>query len=326
VSVHDAEYVLPLRRTDRSGEDELLSYIEWLEGRMDVTVVDGSNAALFDALQRRLPAGVRHIAPVCAGLNGKARGAQTGIDVARHERIVLADDDVRYDDGALTAVLARLDRVELVRPQNVYTAYPWHARWDTARILIGRALGGDFGGTVGVRRSIMQRAGGYRTDVLFENLELERTVRACGGRVDVARDLFVARIPPRVRHFAGQRVRQAYDDFAQPARLIAELAIVPLIFTGAAHRAWRALGAYGLAALLAAEAGRRTSGGARAFPATSALWAPLWMIERGAAAWVAVAMWVRGGVAYSGARIAVAATPPRILRRRLAPRKDLGHD
>jgi hypothetical protein len=50
------------------------------------------------------------------------------------------------------------------------------------------------------------------------------------------------------------------------------------------------------------------------------------MIERGAAAWIAVALWARGGVAYSGERIAVAATPPRTLRRRLASRKDLGHD
>jgi hypothetical protein len=229
---------------------------------------------------------------------------------------------VRYDDATLEGVLARLDDADLVRPQNVYTAYPWHARWDTARMLIGRALGGDFGGTVAVRRSIVRGAGGYRTDVLFENLELERTVRACGGRIDVARDLFIPRIPPTVRHFAGQRVRQAYDGFAQPARLIAELAIVPVVITGAARGAWRGLGAYALAAVVAAEAGRRAGGGTRAFPASSAVWAPLWMIERGTAAWLALVLRLRGGISYSGTRISVAATPSRFLRRRLAPRKD----
>lgn len=325
MSAFDAEYVLPLRRKDRSGEDELVEYLRWLQTRIDVTVVDGSDAALFGSLHERLPAGIRHISPRRPGINGKARGVQTGLDLARGERIVLADDDVRYDDSSLTEVVTRLDHADFVRPQNVYTAQPWHARWDTARMLIGRALGGDFGGTVAVRRSLVQRAGGYRTDVLFENLELERTVRAGDGRVDVAKDVFVARIPPTVAHFAGQRVRQAYDGFAQPARLIAELALGPLVVTLAVRGKWRALAACAIGAMTLAETGRRSAGGARAFPASSALWAPLWTAERAASVWVALFLRLRGGVPYSGERIVVAASSPRALRRRLDGRKDVTH-
>ncbi len=323
---YDAEYVLPLRRRDRSGERELLRYVDWVSVRMDLTIVDGSDSTLFEALDAQLPAGVRHVAPARPGLNGKARGAVTGLDIARRERIVLADDDVRYDDGSLTDVLARLDRADLVRPQNVYARYPWHARWDTSRMLIGRTLGGDFGGTVGLRRSIIRRADGYRTDVLFENLELERTVRALGGRIDVAPDVFVSRTPPTVRHFVGQRVRQAYDGFAQPARLIVELAMGPVIVVAAARRAWRVLAAVCVLSVATAEAGRRRAAGTSAFPATSSLWAPLWVIERAAAAWIALALRLRGGVSYSGARIAVAATPPRALRLRLAAGQNALHD
>ncbi len=319
---HDAEYVLPLRRRDRTGERELLTYLQWVSERMEVTVVDGSDAELFDDLRERLPPEVRHIQPRRTGLNGKARGAMTGIDLARRERIVLADDDVRYDDGALAELLARLEGADLVRPQNIYTSYPWHARWDTSRMLIGRALGGDFGGTVGVRRSAVQDAGGYSTDVLFENLELERTIQGSGGRVDVARDLFVPRIPPTVAHFLGQRVRQAYDGFAQPARLLAELAILPLLALCAGFRAWKSLGVLALAVIATAEAGRRTAGGTSRFPAASALWTPLWMLERGAAAWIALAIRIRGGITYADSRIASAATPLRSLRRRRPPRKD----
>jgi len=65
--------------------------------------------------------------------------------------------------------------------------------------------------------------------VLFENLEMERTVRAGGGRVRALHDLYVARRPPSTRHFLGQRVRQAYDSLAQPGRLAAELAILPTV-------------------------------------------------------------------------------------------------
>jgi hypothetical protein len=310
----EAEYVLPILRRGREDEQELLRYIHWLSRRVDVTVVDASDGPLFTALHQALPAGVQHRAPHYAGLNGKARGVMTGLDVARWEHVIIADDDVRYDDESLHAVLGRLDRADLVRPQNIYTAHPWHARWDTARMLVGRALGGDFGGTLGIRRSAVQDAGGYDTDVLFENLELERTIRAAGGQVVVARDIFVPRIPPTSRHFRGQRVRQAYDDFAQPARLMVELAILPLFAFALARKARSSLLAFGLMPIAIAEFGRRRDGGATRFPADTILWTPFWMLERAVTVWFAFAARLRGGVVYAGRRVPRAATPRRVLR------------
>ena len=73
-------------------------------------------------------------------------------------------------------------------------------------------------------------AGSYQTGaVLFENLELVRTIEAVGGRSVSAPDLFVRRLPPETPHFWRQRVRQAYDEFARPPRLIAALSILPLL-------------------------------------------------------------------------------------------------
>jgi hypothetical protein len=193
MSENIAEYVLPLRRAHREGETELLAYLQWVSERMEVTVVDGSDAARFRHLHERLPTGIRHIPPHRPGLNGKARGVMTAFDVARRERIVLADDDVRYDEDSLNALLARLERADLVRPQNVYASYPWHARWDTARMLVGRALGGDYGGTVGGRRSASGRAlppaARPRVGAPPELERAERTAgrRARGDRVDGGR-------------------------------------------------------------------------------------------------------------------------------------------
>ena len=74
--------------------------------------------------------------------------------------------------------------VELVRPQNYFAPLRWHARWDTARTLLNRVAGGvDFPGTLAVRRSRSSQTDGYDGDVLFENLELIRTIEAAGGRV-----------------------------------------------------------------------------------------------------------------------------------------------
>ncbi|MFP3467005.1 glycosyltransferase [Leifsonia sp. SIMBA_070] len=311
----DAEYVLPLRWPDDAGLDELVGYLTGLRDLIDVTVVDGSSPELFARHARALPAGVRHL-PVAPrpGRNGKVAGVMTGLHAARHEVVVIADDDVRYDEGALRAVVGMLDAADLVRPQNVFSPAPWHARWDTGRSLLNRALGHDYPGTLALRRRVLLDAGGYDGDVLFENLELIRTVQAVGGGVIAADRIGVARRPPALRHFLGQRVRQAYDDFAQPARLLAELSVLPLALASLRRPRRLLLGVAGVVAL--AEAGRRRAGGRRLFPATASLWAPLWLAERAVCVWLALGARLRGGVRYSDGRLLRAATPLRELRRR----------
>ena len=197
--------------------------------------------------------------------NGKVTGAMTGIEAARHERVVLADDDVRYDRPHLAAVVRALDDADLVLPQNYPTHLPWWAWWESGRVLLNRAVAADWPGTCAVRRSLVLAAGGWSADVLYENIEMARTIRAVGGRVVHRPDLLVARRPPPVRHFLRQRVRQAYEDQAEPLRLALGVAVVPT--TLALARRPRLLAAGAALVVTAAEAGRRRSGGLRAFPA-----------------------------------------------------------
>ncbi|MFI7650016.1 glycosyltransferase [Micromonospora sp. NPDC049460] len=313
-------YVLPLRWTDDAGLPELTGYLRWLSSRVDVTVVDGSPPELFARHRVAWRGLVRHLPPDPAvrGVNGKVTGVLTGVAAARHEHVVIADDDVRYDETGLRAVHRLLDRVDLVRPQNYFDPLPWHAWWDTGRTLLNRALGADYPGTLAVRRSTFLAMGGYDPDVLFENLELIRTVRAYGGTEAAPAWLHVRRLPPDTAHFLGQRVRQAYDDLAQPARLVAALAVLPALAAAvAARRPGLLFGAAGTAVVLA-EAGRRRAGGSAVFPPTAALAAPLWVLERGACSWLALGRRLLfGGVRYAGGRVRRAAHFDRTLRRRL---------
>lgn len=314
----DAEYVLPLRWADDRGLPELTAYLERLVTWLPVTVVDGSGPERYAAHRAAFPAPVRHVPPdpglarTCR--NGKVAGVRTGLRLATADRVVLADDDVRYDRATLHAVLEPLATYDVVRPQNVFDPLPWHARWDTARTLVNRAAGSDYPGTLALRRSALGPEG-YDGDVLFENLELLRTVRARGGRELRADDAYVVRRPPTLRHFLHQRTRQAYDGFAQPVRLAAELAVLPLV-AAAARRGAAALLLVALTACAVAECGRRRAGGARHFPRTATLLAPAWLLERGVCAWLALALRATGGVPYGGARLARAATPLRVLRAR----------
>ena len=319
--MHNLSYVLPLRRWRAEPDEDLAGYLGWLAARVETVVVDGSEPDVFAAHRAWFGEGVRHLPvdPDLTGRYGKVNGVVTGVRAATNDRVVVADDDVRYDDRGLDRVARLLEEADLVRPQNYFDPTPWHARWDTARSLLNRAFGADYPGTMGVRRSTLLDAGGYDGDCLFENLELIRTVEAAGGRVVSPLDFYVRRSPPPAHHFWSQRVRQAYDDFALPGRLAAELAVLPSVVALVARRRPGTLAAAGTAAVAVAEAGRRRAGGTAVFPASCSLFAPAWLLERGVCSWLAV--WhrlVRGGVPYAGTVLSKSANSRRELERRLA--------
>ena len=241
----------------------------------------------------------------------------TGVRTARHDHVVIADDDIRYRRAELARITALLQDHAVVRPQNFFRPLPWHARWDTARSLLNRLRDGDWPGTLAIRRSVLLKAGGYSGEVLFENLELVRTIRAAGGREAVQFDLFVARRPPNSTHFLSQRVRQAYDEWARPGRLAAQMALLPSsVIVGLLGMHWILAGA--ILAMVAAETGRRKGKGQTVFPPTSALWAPLWLAERAITSWMAFALRLFfGGVRYRTTRLKNAATPLKALEARV---------
>jgi hypothetical protein len=321
----DLAYVLPLRWQDDGGLPELTAYLRWLSDRAEVIVVDSSPPAVFGRHRAAFGHRVRHLPPD-ADLrcrNGKVSNVLTGLRHARYEHVIVADDDVRYDADGLTAVVALLASADLVRPQNYFDPAPWHARWDTARTLLNRGLGGaDYPGTFGLRRGLLRQAGGYDGDVLFENLELIRTVRAWGGVEAHAPGIYVRRLPPDPSRFWAQRVRQAYDDLAQPARLTAVLALGPVAAVLAARGPrWPLAAGVGLSVALA-ELGRRRAGGRAFFRASASLFAPAWLAERAVCGWLAVSLRIRrGGVSYAGHRIKVAANPQRVLNAKAAIRR-----
>jgi hypothetical protein len=322
----EAEYVLPLKWTATDDPARLTAYLRQLSGWLDVTVVDGSAAGVFQRHAGLWSPWVRHIPPDRRpGRNGKVAGVVTGVRAARHEWVIIADDDVRWERAELQRALDLLRVCHLVRPQNVLFPRPWHARWDTARSLVNRAFGADYPGTYALRQSTFLKAGGYDGDVLFENLEMSRTLRAVGGLEVTSGSLFVRREPPTTRHFLGQRIRQAYDDFAQPARLVAESSLLPLtvLLLIRARRAGfgdRVVTTTTLSALLASvvlgEIGRRRHGGRAVYPPTAALWTPLWVAERAGCVWLAIAHRLAGGMPYGGQRILVAAHTNRELQAR----------
>ncbi len=320
----DATYILPLRRSTPEVNDEFCAYLQWLARRVHVLVVDNSPQDVFAAHAQCWGHWVQHIRPNndLRTPNGKVGNVVTGIRHAPHEYLVLADDDVRYNDAALARLVPLLEVADVVRPQNYFDPLPWHALWDTGRTLLNRVMGGDWPGTLAVRRSVLLATGGYAGDVLFENLELVRTVRAAGGTEAVVPDLYVRRLPPSSKHFWSQRVRQAYDEFARPLRMTMSLLVLPLALGLAWQRRWTWLLAAIAGMVGVAEMGRRRNGGAHIFPFAASLLAPAWVAERAVCSWFALGMRItHGGVRYAGGTLKHAATPMPVLRKRYAAQR-----
>jgi hypothetical protein len=283
-------YLLTIRRVrfDEHEADRFRVYFRAIaDAGCEVLVVDGSPRDVFAAHCEAWRGACFHapVDPQYKYLNGKVNGIHTGVALATHERIILADDDIRYTPGDVRRMIELLDVHEMVRPQNYLSPLPFWARTEAARMLINRALiaEGDYPGTLGVRRNAMRRVGHYDGDVLFDNEEIVRHFRAHRASIAYARDFFILKRPPTFRKWIEQRPRQAYEDFVMRAKT-AFFAGLPLAFTllwfvAGWHRALALVFAVACAAALVAARGLG-DGAARFFPPRLCLYAPLWVAER----------------------------------------------
>jgi len=312
-------YILPIKWDGDQPVDELTRYLTYLSPHVDLIIVDGSLPANFERHRGLWGQLGNHLTPDAhfRFLNGKVNGVLTGLLVAAHPHVVIADDDVRYELAQLRNIDNLLTSHQLVSPQNYFHPCPWHAKWDTSRSLLNVAFAHDYPGTLAVQRDFIRALGGYDGDVLFENLEFIRTVKAGGGKVLHRPDLFVRRLPPSARHFWSQRIRQAYDDYAQPARLAFFIVLVPLLVAIAVYARWL-IPVLVIMAVVIAEIGRRKYGGHRVIAVSCSFFAPAWLMERGICTWLALfTKLTMGGVRYSRATIRKAANPIGAIRRKL---------
>jgi hypothetical protein len=284
-------YLLPIRRVrpNRAEAEQFAAYFRLLSAAgCEVLVVDGSPPEVFSAHASAWAGACRHVPvdPQYRYLNGKVNGVHTGVDLAGCERMVLADDDIRYTAADIARACALLDQHEMVRPQNYFAPLPWWARTEAARMLINRGTlrAGDYPGTCAFRRSTCLRVGHYDGDVLFDNEEIIRHFALSGADVLCATDFFILKQPPTLSKWLEQRPRQAYEDFVMRAKTALFAALIPLalllwLFAGAAA-GLSFIAAVGFISLLIALRGLWRDRAHQFFPPWTALYAPLWVLER----------------------------------------------
>ena len=296
-------YLLPIRRVefDLAEAEAFRAYFESLNGAgCELLVIDGSPDDAF-AQHDRLWSGVcRHerVDRHYGYLNDKVNGVHTGVALASHERIILADDDVRYSAANVDETCELLDEFEVVRPQNYLSPLPWWARIESARMLINRATlrTADYPGTCAFRRATMLRVGHYDGDVLFDNEEIIRHFARSGASICYANNLFVQKRPPTFRKWREQRPRQAYEDFPLRTKtFIFFLIPFMLLLALSIGRFLTAFVALVLISTGIALYGRARGNAAKFIPRSVPFFAPLWIIERSLSTYAALYWLVRRG-------------------------------
>lgn len=305
-------YLLPIRRVNFSGDEatELASYFQLLrEAGCDVILADGSPDAVFAQIDQAVGRLCRHarVDRSYGYINDKVNGIHTGIALSQQEKIILADDDIRYSGEALARIIKGLDCFDVVRPQNFLDPLPWWAKMEAARMLVNRATlrTGDYPGTCAFRKSVMLASGHYDGDVLFDNEEIIRHFAQSGATIDYALDLFVRKRPPTFRKWIEQRPRQAYEDFGLRLKTGIFVALPLVVVSAAFFFGWSGLVLclifIALLSILLAWRGRARGAASDYFPKSIYLFAPVWILERGLSTYWALYWWLRrGGYPFGG--------------------------
>lgn len=305
-------YVLPIRRTrfDPGDAASLGRYLKILkEAGCEVIVADGSVPDVFDRNAGALSPICRHV-PVdrrFGYVNDKVNGIYTGIELASSDRVILADDDIRYSAANIHTIIQLLDHSDVVRPQNFLDPLPWWAKMEAARMLINRALlrAADYPGTCALRRRRMLAAGRYDGDVLFDNEEIIRHLAQDGCTLAYAQDLFVRKCPPTFRKWTEQRPRQAYEDFGMRLKTTFFFALLPLSFLFGGSFGIPGLTVFVLTlsilATLIAAWGRARGKARQFFPVHCCFFATFWVFERTLSTYCALYWYLtRGGYPFGG--------------------------
>jgi hypothetical protein len=281
-------YLVVIERDREPADDlrDLASYLSTLSvANSEVIVVDGSPSPIFESNRAVLRWVARHVAarPRHRNFTGGIDTVRTAVDVSSCDKIIVADENVRYRADAIESVCELLDQHEVVEPQDYFEPLPWWSGIEAGRMLVHRGVEPlpDHGATFGLRKSSIRGLRGV--DIVASSGEdAVRRLASQGAEVFSACDVFVRRLPPPLDHWLRDRPRQAGGDFAMPVKSAFFFALLPAAILLAAFGGIRLAGGYaGAIALGSMVLALRGRGGATTFfPLRACLCAPLWILER----------------------------------------------
>lgn len=264
----------------------------------DVVVLDASPRLQFDLNARILRWVGRHVA-----VRSEHRTPSGSIDFVRSaatlaacEKVIVAEQDVRYTPDAIGQICDLLEMHEVVEPQDYLDPLPWWGGIEAGRILVHRGIEPqpDHGATLGFRRTAVNSLRNLTTGEVLD--DQGRRLAAAGAEVYPATNVFVRRRPAALDEWLAQRPRYAGDDFGLPFKSAFFFSMVPLLLILGVLGGIQLAGAYAsvIAFSSVCLALRGRAGAGLYFPLRACLFAPLWIFERSVSVYWALYRRLRG--------------------------------
>jgi hypothetical protein len=290
---------------------DLATYLSALSvAGCEVVLVDASPSPIFENNRRVLRWVSRHLAvrPRYRSFVGGIDIVRTAVDVSNCDRIIVADENVRYAPATVENLCELLDTHEVVEPQDYFEPLPWWSGIEAGRMLLHRGIEPvpDHGVTFGFRKSAIRGLRGVDI-VSCNDDDPVRRLASQGAEIFSASEVFVRRLPPALDDWLRQRPKQADDDFVMPVKTAFFFALLPMAVLLAMTGGLRVAGGYASAIVVVSMvlAIRGRSGAAIFFPLRTCLCAPLWVLERSVSVYWALFRKLNGSTD-EAARVAVA--------------------
>lgn len=311
--------VIPLRVIDLSclsgfkdHYDTLLRHMDQIQD-WEFTIVDASPDGIFAIIddwfvhQKR----VFHIRPAIQdipGHNNKLLSLMEALSRAQYRYALLLDHDMRPSFQSLCAIVSRLPAYDCARCMIHYQALSVIGLVNVNGIFLINLLCRDkqFWGHLILNRETLLALGFPPTCTLFDELTITRHFQKHGKRVGYFPTII---IPMAYRdslsRFFEQRLRYAYENLAYPGRFSLFLSILPLLLACAFISPWLSLVFFGgitCIVLVLGYVGQKRYGNGF-YPPLAFLCAPLWFWPYPFTSWIALALYLKGGVQFGGQTI-----------------------
>ena len=280
-------YLVVLENASRPADQlhDLAAYLSDIAASdFEVIVVDASSPEHLEENRRVLRWVCRHTAakPQHVTGFGKIDVLRAAIDLASCDKVIVADEHVRYSPEALDDVTALLEMHEVVEPQDYFDPMPWWGGIEAGRILVHRSISPipDRGSTFGFRK---RSVSGLRSlDHAALAHDYVRRLASQGAEVFTSMQLFVRRMPPAFSDWIRELPRRAEEEFRMPATAVLFFMLIPSLIAvtllGGARMAGTIAAGIAFASIGLALRGRIGAG--RFFPWRACFFAPVWILQR----------------------------------------------
>ncbi|MGE5403022.1 MAG: hypothetical protein ACM3S2_21690 [Ignavibacteriales bacterium] len=282
-------YIFLIRRNSAPGDEiqELAGYFRMLNSLgCEVLVVDSSPLDVFAGFEGAWYYLCRHVKVDSRFhyLSDKLNSICTGADLATCEKIIVAEDDVRYSPADILRMCEMLEDFDLVRPQNYISPLQWWSRMESVHTLMNRAVfpGGDYSNTLAFLNTAFKKHCHFGKSSYYDSDDIIMQFALRRAKICYALDFLILKKSPSLSCWRDQMFQNIFDNFDFSLRTVLLLLLIPVGILLALFAGPKTALIYSTAVILSsitvAFMGRHR-GGRQFYPIGLLVYAPLWLLD-----------------------------------------------